>query len=754
MAADGQGEKKSIDDALEARVGQVLNDFLDRRERGVQVSEAELLAQHPDLAAELKEHLDLLRDIEPTRHALVELLNRGILAPSADTRYPGRLGPYQVVGLLGRGGMGVVLKAYEERLNRTVALKLLRPELTSDKTALARFEQEAKAAAGLQHPNIVAVHAIGEENGTHFIVMEFVSGPTLATLIRNEGPLPAERVRVLFGQILAGLKAAHGAGLVHRDIKSSNILLHGSEQLVKIADFGLARMLSAETRMTMSGSIFGTPEYMSPEQARGEENIDHRTDLYSAGVVLYEMLTGRVPFRADASSAMIHAILNMEPPPPHVLCTSADKHLSRLALRLMAKRKDDRFASASDALVALSSATDAPLPNQRRRLRRRAVGVLVAAAVVVGGGLLARSIAVRIQGSELDWLKNPAISAVWVETAGDKGGRTRTIIARYGRKAEPEVFYTFPEAAKSVVNVVLVTLSDGEQRVIAGVVDPWEGACLFGFDAQRKLIWRADMSDARPWPDCGEPTKWQCRAVNKIRSNDASGEQIVAVSCDRNEYPTRVSIVDPGTGRIGPTFWHAGQISAILVVPDFFAKNHSAIVAWGQNNKLDGFGKTPPFPYVQQSGEDAPRTRYNIVRVAMILDPQSLDGSGPPHMPNSLALPSALPYAYAFLDMPPSTQGDFVPADSSARRKPTEQEIGSIQRVERVPCGAEGKPDTCFDVHITGGEGWGGVILPVDQNLSLRATPIVAGPARTDLSEQDWTERWRPIVQHGKYVSH
>jgi serine/threonine protein kinase len=188
MADDGQGKRMSVNDALEARVGQVLNDFLDRRERGEQVSESELLAQHPELAADLRQHLDLLHDIEPTRHALVELLNRGILAKSADTRYPGRLGPYQVVGLLGRGGMGVVLQAYEERLNRTVALKLLRPELTHDKTVLARFEQEAKAAAGLQHPNIVAVHAIGEENGTHFIVMEFVSGPTLAALVRKEGP--------------------------------------------------------------------------------------------------------------------------------------------------------------------------------------------------------------------------------------------------------------------------------------------------------------------------------------------------------------------------------------------------------------------------------------------------------------------------------------------------------------------------------------------------------------------------------------
>lgn len=190
-------------------------------------------------------------------------------------------------------------------------------------------------------------------------------------------------------QTLSGLGAAHGANLVHRDIKPSNILLAGllSESavesnsgakeeapfLAKIADFGLARVASSHSRITLPDSVLGTPEYMSPEQVRGEEDIDHRTDLYSAGVVLYEMLTGRTPFKADAPSVVIYQILHDDPPDPRVLSGTVDPKLASLALRMMAKRPEDRFDSAEEAMAALDRGRSVFSRERRRRVTRRSV---------------------------------------------------------------------------------------------------------------------------------------------------------------------------------------------------------------------------------------------------------------------------------------------------------------------------------------------------------------------------------------------
>jgi len=365
----------------------VLDEFLNRRAAGEAVDEETLLASHPDCADELREHLELLRHLQPRKQRIAELLTRGILQPAGDGACSALLGDYQVHGVLGEGGMGVVLDGYDPRLNRRVALKVLRPELAGDATALARFEREAKAAGALQHPNVLTIHGVGGERGAHYIIMERVDGPSLAQLLRTRGPLPAALTRDVFAQIIEGLAAAHEAGLIHRGIKSSNILLthwpgdpeSGLEDdqpvpgsgdgragdatqhlahprpIVKIADFGLARMRSSQTQLTLGNSVLGTPEYMSPEQARGVENVDHRTDLYSAGVVLYEMLTGRTPFRADTPTATIHRILHDRPQDPRQIERNTDPVLASLALRLMAKQPEDRLASAEEALSVLAA---------------------------------------------------------------------------------------------------------------------------------------------------------------------------------------------------------------------------------------------------------------------------------------------------------------------------------------------------------------------------------------------------------------
>ncbi|MGD2108982.1 MAG: serine/threonine-protein kinase, partial [Phycisphaerae bacterium] len=215
--AKSRRRKESGSAAREARIGELLNDFLDRKAAGEAVREGEFLANHPALASELQAHLDLLREIEPTRLAIGELIANGTLSEPVDGRFPARLGSYDVIAPIGRGGMGIVLKGYDEQLKRHVAIKILRPELSTDRLALMRFEQEARAAAALQHANIIAVHAVGEERGTHFIVMEYVDGKTLAKLIRETGPLPPSLVGTVLRQVLSGLAAAHRAGLVHRD---------------------------------------------------------------------------------------------------------------------------------------------------------------------------------------------------------------------------------------------------------------------------------------------------------------------------------------------------------------------------------------------------------------------------------------------------------------------------------------------------------------------------------------------------------
>jgi len=216
---------------------------------------------------------------------------------------------YEILEKLGEGGMGVVYKARDTKLNRDVALKFLPAGLTSDEESRKRFVREAQAAAALEHPNICPVHEIGEADGHTFIVMPCIGGASLADRIKD-GPLNIDEALNIVIQICRGLARAHDNGIVHRDVKPGNILIdeHG---LVKIVDFGLAK-LGSLTKMTVVGTTMGTVSYMSPEQARGDE-VDHRSDIWALGVVLYEMVTGRVPFRGEYDQAVIYSILNMEP---------------------------------------------------------------------------------------------------------------------------------------------------------------------------------------------------------------------------------------------------------------------------------------------------------------------------------------------------------------------------------------------------------------------------------------------------------
>ena len=220
---------------------------------------------------------------------------------------------YKIIEKLGEGGMGVVYKAEDTKLQRVVALKFLPVSMTRDERARARFVHEARAASALDHPNICTIHEIDEtEEGHTFIVMAYYEGESLKEKIER-GPIEIEEALDIVYQISEGLHEAHEKEIVHRDIKPANIALTTRDQ-VKIMDFGLAK-LRGQTILTREGTTLGTVSYMSPEQARGEE-VDHRTDIWSLGVVLYEMITGKRPFKGDYEQAVIYSILNEDPKTP------------------------------------------------------------------------------------------------------------------------------------------------------------------------------------------------------------------------------------------------------------------------------------------------------------------------------------------------------------------------------------------------------------------------------------------------------
>ena len=223
-----------------------------------------------------------------------------------------QLGPYQILGELGRGGMAVVYRGYHPALNRTVAIKVLPPQLAMDASFVQRFMQEARNAARLDHPNIVTIHDVGQADGTYYIVMQEAPGQSLTSLIQREGRLPLERVITILAQIASALDYAHAQGLVHRDIKPGNIIV-GPGDKAMLTDFGIAKAAEG-TRLTQTGAIIGTPEYMSPEQAKGEP-VGPATDIYSLGIVLYEMLAGRTPFGADNTPAVLYKQVHEQPIP-------------------------------------------------------------------------------------------------------------------------------------------------------------------------------------------------------------------------------------------------------------------------------------------------------------------------------------------------------------------------------------------------------------------------------------------------------
>jgi serine/threonine-protein kinase len=329
---------------------------------------------------------------------------------------------YELEAVLGQGGMARVFKSQDRVLNRAVAVKVLSPQFAGDEQFVARFRREAQAAAALNHPNIVSVFDTGSQGDVHYIVMEYVEGRTLRDAIRQEGPLLPERATEIAESVAAALAAAHVAGLVHRDIKPGNIMIT-REGEVKVMDFGIARTSTGDT-LTQTASILGTASYLSPEQAQGE-SVDARSDIYSLGCVLYEMLTSRAPFSGDSPVAIAYKHVRENPVPPsrHNGDVSAD--LESVVMKCMAKNPANRYQNAeelredlervlrggaplatpllADSTEMLTRAQAGPeqtavmrgVPPDGRRDRRRTWATILIVAIVLGALAVAAYLLVK-----------------------------------------------------------------------------------------------------------------------------------------------------------------------------------------------------------------------------------------------------------------------------------------------------------------------------------------------------------------------
>ncbi|MGE3805022.1 MAG: WD40 repeat domain-containing serine/threonine protein kinase [Gemmataceae bacterium] len=330
------------------------------------------------------------------------------LAPSQGPGELGRLGPYRILRVLGAGGMGVVFEAEDTKLQRPVALKVMKPELAHREASRQRFLREARAAASLEHPHVVTIYQVDEDRGVPYLAMPLLKGETLASRLRRDSKLPVGELLRIGKQIASGLAAAHERGLIHRDIKPDNIFLvpdeaHTSGTLimpgssVKIVDFGLARPVGSNVNLTRAGAVLGTPAFMAPEQARGEE-IDPRADLFSLGCVLYRAATGVMPFPGNDPLTLFAALANHEPRAPLSLNGDLPPGFSELIQRLLAKKRERRPESARAVMLEIDRMERAylgtlagtfgltqetlPAPRPRRRWLFALAMTAVVAAVV------------------------------------------------------------------------------------------------------------------------------------------------------------------------------------------------------------------------------------------------------------------------------------------------------------------------------------------------------------------------------------
>ncbi|MGH7657808.1 MAG: serine/threonine-protein kinase, partial [Gemmatimonadales bacterium] len=274
--------------------------------------------------------------------------------PLVRERLARALGPdFELLELLGRGGFAEVYEVRDNRLHRRLAVKVLRPDLAWTEGMLHRFEEEARSLARLSHPNILPIHFVGDTEGLVYYAMPFVEARSVGQLLRQQGPLDPETAVQLIRPILDALEHAHARGMIHRDIKPDNILVENGTGRPLLVDFGIARQMDGSPGTTGSGFVVGTPTYMSPEQALGQQNVDHRADLYAVGAMLYQMVTGQPPYEGETSQEVIGRHINDPIPSPGEVDEDIPEWLSNVVVHAMAKRPDERYQHAAEMAADL-----------------------------------------------------------------------------------------------------------------------------------------------------------------------------------------------------------------------------------------------------------------------------------------------------------------------------------------------------------------------------------------------------------------
>jgi len=359
----------AIDDNQNDIIKEAVRQFVDARLRGEEPDTDEFVKKYPGLDRKIREGIKELQNINALFDSLVQADESDFEDTAAGEELVGRkVGSFEIVEMIGRGGMGVVYLAHDTKLDRSVAIKSMPAELQASSTAQARFQREAKLLASLNHPNIAAIHDILEQDeSAGYLILEYVPGETLAQRIARE-PLNLEQALSIGRQVAEAVSAAHENGVIHRDLKPGNIKIT-PEGNVKVLDFGLAKASAsegkpAETTVTQPGRVMGTPAYMSPEQARGKPT-DKRSDIWSFGCVLYEMLTGKVPFPGQTTSDMLASVLTAEPD-WEALPAEVEPAMCDLMSKCLQKDPERRYPSAAELhqdLMDYQATLTAPAPK-------------------------------------------------------------------------------------------------------------------------------------------------------------------------------------------------------------------------------------------------------------------------------------------------------------------------------------------------------------------------------------------------------